>query len=112
MTPGRPRANFKILRQTAEFILIQDVGPWDRYPTVTNDAEDVVARLTTGGKLRTGCRLFYGDSQGRIDEILHKDGRFLGFAAGPRAGAAEQITEPGFLPTPGPEDMPPLLGRP
>ncbi len=63
-------------------LVIRDVGPWDRFPTVTDDAEDVVERLTRHGLLPAGRRLFYENSEGRVDEILHDRGRFLGFAPG------------------------------
>jgi hypothetical protein len=59
---------------------IQDVGPWDRHPTVTNDAEWVVADLARKGLLPEGRRLFYLNSDGQRDELLHADGRFVGFA--------------------------------
>ena len=60
-------------------LVIKDVGPWDRHPTITNDAEAVVADLVRGGKLPEGRRLFYIDSEGERDEILIKGGRFAGF---------------------------------
>lgn len=65
-----------------EPLVIQDVGPWDRHPTITNDAEAVVAELVARGELPSGRRLFYIDSEGQKDEILVKDGRFAGFAPG------------------------------
>ncbi len=41
-------------------LLINDLGPWDEHLSVTNDAENVAA------------------------ELIQHDGRFLGFAPGPR----------------------------
>ena len=64
--------------------VIRDVGPHDKYPTVTNDVENVVDRLRATGHLRE--RLFYYDSEGDLGEILLKDGRFFGFAPGPNRG--------------------------
>lgn len=64
-------------------LVIKDVGPWDQHPTVTNDAENVVRALASQGHLPEGRRLFYYDSDGRLDELLVKDGQFVGFAAGP-----------------------------
>ena len=70
-------------------LVIRDVGPWDAVPTVTNCAEAVVAELTQLGKLPTGRRLFYYDSEGSLDEILVKEyGRFAGFGPGPARGGA------------------------
>jgi len=87
---GNREANYIIVgddpgRRTP--LVIKDVGPWDQHPTVTNDAEAVVEALTSQGYLPEGRRLFYYDSEGTLDEILIKDGRFVGFAPGPRAVA-------------------------
>ncbi len=83
------RANFAIV--TDDFLredplVIKDVGPWDKYPSVTNDAENVVFELVRRGLLPEGRLLFYYDSDGRLDEILVKNGQFVGFAPGPREG--------------------------
>lgn len=64
-------------------LIIRDVGPWDKHPTVTSDVEGVVERLVAQGRLPEGRRLFYYDSEDFLDEILVKDGKFAGFAPGP-----------------------------
>lgn len=79
------RANYAIVEdQPGQPLVIKDLGPWDRHASVTNDAELVVAELAQAGKLPAGRRLFYIDSEGDKDELLHQAGRFLGFAPGPR----------------------------
>ena len=85
-------ANFKIVQCTAESLTIRDIGPWDRYPTVTNDAEGVVAALFAAGQLKPGQRLFYYDSEGDLDELLVAQGRFVGFA--PRPNSSELRPRP------------------
>lgn len=60
--------------KTSEALVIRDVGPWDQHPTVTNGAEDVVRRLFAAGLLPAGRRLFYFDSSGDLDEIVHSEG--------------------------------------
>lgn len=55
--------------------------------SVTNDADNVVADLVAAGRLPSDRRLFYYDSEGQLDELLVKDGRFAGFAPGPRGAA-------------------------
>lgn len=62
-------------------LVIRDLGPWDRHPTVTNDAESVVRELEP---ILSGRRLFYYDSTGQLDELVIRDGHFAGFKAGPR----------------------------
>ena len=73
--------NFAIVEQTAERVLIRDLGPWDMFPTVTNGAEQVVRELAP---MLNGRRLEYYDSEGERDEILIKDGQFAGFNFLPR----------------------------
>lgn len=75
-------ARFEVLETTENSLVIQDIGPWGVYPSVTNDAENVVAKLHSDGSL--GCRLlYYYDSEGQMDRILHQNGKFIGFAPGP-----------------------------
>lgn len=74
---ARRRANYEILEDGPDVLLIRDLGPWDVYPTVTNAAEEVVAELA--GRLN-GRRLEYIDSDGQRDQLVVRDGRFVGFA--------------------------------
>ena len=77
-------ARFSISFEDSERLVLLDVGPWDQYPTITNDAEGVVERVVRGesGKGLGNRRLFYVDSEGLIDELLVRDGKFAGFKAG------------------------------
>lgn len=72
-------ANWSVVEDKSDRVVLQDVGPWDKYPTITNDAEEVVRQIAPG--LR-GRRLFYYDSEGRLDELVVKDGVFSGFRPG------------------------------
>lgn len=65
-----------------EPLVIKDVGRDAR--SVTNDAENVVTDLVKQGHLPKGRRLLYYDSMGQLDEIKVQDGKFAGFAPGPR----------------------------
>ncbi len=69
---------FVLSESTVECLVIRDVGPWDRHPTVTNDAEAVVVHLARTGYLN-GRRLLYYDSEGNLDELRVVNGRFAGF---------------------------------
>jgi hypothetical protein len=60
-------------------IVLEDLGPWDKYMTITNAAEEVVEELTKAGKIFEGRRLLYYDSEGELTELAHKDGKFVGF---------------------------------
>jgi len=73
--------NYMIIDETDEFLLIQDIGQWNIYKTVTNAAEIVVKELATQ---LNGRRLEYIDSDGRRDQLLVKDGAFAGFAPIPK----------------------------
>lgn len=69
--------NYKVIHEDDEFVLLRDVGPWDRYPTITNGAEAVVAEIAA----RVGARkLLYVDSSGEWTELRISNGRFVGFA--------------------------------
>lgn len=67
-------------------VIRDDNGP----RSITNDAEHVVEQLVKDGKLPAKRRLFYYDSTGQLDEIRVEDGKFVGFAPGPRQGGARQ----------------------
>lgn len=80
---SKARYEFVIAETTPSALVIRDLGPWDRFPTVTNDVEQVLAELLAAGELRhsSGRRLFYYDSEGRKDEILFDErGMFVAFA--------------------------------
>ena len=77
------QANYIVVEKTPERVVIRDVGPWDRYLSVTNGAEGVVAELIGAGILTDGQTLLYYDTEGDLDELVHKDGKFVGFAPGP-----------------------------
>jgi hypothetical protein len=73
-------AAFNILKITSEYIFIKDIGYKTRL-SVTNDAGWVVGEL--GRKYGVyGRRIFYQDSLGDIDELLHGGNRFTGFSFG------------------------------
>jgi hypothetical protein len=73
------RANYQIEKRTPAALVLRDLGPWDRFQTITNAAEDVVAELSAAGDLTPGCRLFYQDSEGDPTEIRLDGQRFAGF---------------------------------
>ena len=69
--------NFVITEDTEDRLVIRDTGPWDTYPTVTNAVERVVEILAP---VLSGRRLEYYDSEGVLDQIIVRDGKFGGFA--------------------------------
>lgn len=73
----RDQANYEVIEISTRRIVLADIGPWDEYKTITNDAESVVSNFagTIGNR-----RIFYYDSDGELTELLVKDGRFAGFA--------------------------------
>ena len=86
--------NYDIVQSESndEWLTIRDVGPWNKFPTITNGAELVVAELVKANMLRPGQRLAYYDNDGHKDEIIVNDQRrFGGFALVPRD----------FVPSPG-----------
>lgn len=75
-------ANYRIARITDEYVYIEDVGPWTKYLTCTNDAEGVVQRLIKSRMLSPKQRLFVRDSNGDVDEYAIIGGKFAGFHVG------------------------------
>lgn len=75
-------ANYTVVLDKPDRLVICDNGPWDRYMTVTNDAENVVKELAPR---LNGRMLLYFDSEGDLDQLLVRDGKFAGFAPAPRS---------------------------
>jgi hypothetical protein len=72
-------AHFDILENGPKLLVVRDLGPWDKYLTITNAAEEVVEDLFKTGILNDGQTFQYYDSEGELTEIVHKDGKFVGF---------------------------------
>lgn len=74
------KSNFIINRVTPEVIELKDIGPWNKYQTITNDAEAVVAHLHQKEMLTPEKQIVYMDSNGEWTEIFHDGmGNFEGF---------------------------------
>jgi hypothetical protein len=73
-------ANFSIVEDTPQRLVLRDNGPWDQHPTITNDAEFVVESVAEQLGDR---RLLYFDSEGDFAILIVKNGRFAGFAPVP-----------------------------
>lgn len=72
-------AVFDIEKETPEYVYIKDTGTDNR--SVTNDAEYVLEELSNEYTLNNR-RVFYMDSTGEIDEIVHSMGHFERFKFG------------------------------
>jgi hypothetical protein len=72
-------AVFRIEDETSTYIYISD--RWNNCKTVTNDVEWVLCELESLCDIENK-RIFYMDSEGRIDEILHRGKTFIDFKAG------------------------------
>jgi len=64
-----------------KYIFIEDIGH-SMGRSVTSNVEYVIERLYIEQNITHGTRVFYKDSDGSIDEIIHTAGRFKGFKAG------------------------------
>jgi hypothetical protein len=73
------KCEFSIHRVTDEYIFIVDIGTQSK--SVTNDVVNVLEFLSDVYKIGKK-RLFYRDSGGEIDEIVHDCGKFVRFAPG------------------------------
>jgi hypothetical protein len=74
--------HFHIKKETQDYIFIQDDYSDDNpCPTVTNAVENVVECLSDKYNLGTR-RLYYQDTEGQIDELVHENGTFKCFSSG------------------------------
>jgi hypothetical protein len=72
---------FRIIEEKPDYIYIMDTGRYSNCKTVTNDVKWVLGEIETLCDIDTK-RIFYMDSDGQIDEILHKGKTFKSFKAG------------------------------
>lgn len=70
-------AKYEVSALNSKYVLLKDLGPWDKYPTITNSAEEVVSEVMVW--LMPNQRIFYYDSNGILTELIHKDGMFHSF---------------------------------
>jgi hypothetical protein len=75
-------AKIELLKhECGKYIYIRDIGHITGR-SVTNDAEYVVKQLCLEFGITDKTRIFYEDSEGQIDELLHIGARFYGFKTG------------------------------
>ncbi len=77
------KADFSIIVNNPNYLLIRDNSDKTQTMSVTNDAENVVKFLSDKGFLFKNTILYYIDTMGRVD-ILEHDGKgnFIGFKSG------------------------------
>jgi len=77
------RAKIHIVESTDDYILIKDMYNLHAPSmTITNDAEAVVEHLFEQQLVGPSTRIFYIDTDCRVDELLHKYSAFDGFKFG------------------------------
>jgi hypothetical protein len=75
-------AKIEVLKyKRGKYIFVRDIGHVSGR-SVTNDAEHVVKQIYLDYAITDETRIFYEDSDGQIDELLHVGERFNGFQAG------------------------------
>ena len=67
--------------ERGKYLLVRDIGH-KMGRSVTNDAEYIVEQLYLEYDLTDETRIFYEDSEGIIDELLHSGKKFKGFKPG------------------------------
>jgi len=75
-------AVFKLEKETDSFVYIVDWGHNRNCRTVTNDVEWVLSELSDLVDYFDKKRVFYMDSDQKIDEIIHSGKHFISFKAG------------------------------
>lgn len=75
------KAQFDVLKHVyGEYIYIRDTGRSCR--SVINDTEYVIEQLYLQEEITDETRIFYKDSNGQTDELLHSGKAFKGFSYG------------------------------
>jgi hypothetical protein len=76
------QAQYHIEKETKDYVFIQDdYSDENMCPTVTNAAENVLKDLWDNHNL--GHRkIYYQDTEGQIDELVHEGDKFKGFFFG------------------------------
>lgn len=77
----RKHCSFEIVSVERGAVTIRDLNVG---PSVTNDAEHVVAELRKADLLPVGRRLYYFDSEDNLDEITWNERGQIGFKPGRR----------------------------
>ena len=73
-------AQYIIIEDGPNKIVLKDIGPWDKYLTITNDAEYIVNQLHLTNRLSFDKQLLYYDSEGELTELKHNgNGVFISF---------------------------------
>jgi hypothetical protein len=76
------RARTELIRYVrGKYIFVRDAGH-NSGRSVTNDAEYIIGQLYLEFGISDETRVFYEDSEGQIDELLHSGKKFCGFKAG------------------------------
>jgi len=70
------KANYKIITNTNIFLLLKDIGPHDKFLSITNDAENVVKKVAP---VLDDRFLYYIDTNNEISELIVKEGKFSSF---------------------------------
>lgn len=76
------RFAYDILEDSREQILIIDQSELYGCASVTNAAEDVIEDLFKRGLLLPEKKVYYRDTEDRVDELCHDGRYFTGFAPG------------------------------
>ena len=72
---------FAFLKRTENLVLIRDLCEEFHCMSITNGAEQVIKKLDEYGMLGNR-QVFYIDTDGRVDELVHNEGKFCGFKFG------------------------------
>lgn len=73
------KSNYKIVCHTDHYVKFEDLGPWDKFKSITNDIENVIRDLYNDNIIENGTLLEYIDTEKSITGVVHKNGEFLSF---------------------------------
>lgn len=84
----RTAPSFRITGGCSGYLILRDIGPWNQFPTITNEVEFVLKHIRDNyandhANNNKPKRVFYIDSEGQLNEIVHNHYTFVKFAPFP-----------------------------
>lgn len=75
---NRLKCEFKIVENKDSYILLEDLANIYSSMSITNDAENVIEFLNNKLDI-ANKKIYYVDTDGRVDILCHDNGKFIGF---------------------------------
>lgn len=72
-------SNYRIVLNANKHLILEDIGPWNLFKSITNDINRLTKHLYETGILTSEKVFEYIDSEGWRTTVIHKNGEFVDF---------------------------------